>query len=172
VRKRSIVVGITIVALASGLGLVPASAESEDEVRRGLEAIREATVEFHDPAVAVRNGYHPEGPCVESPDGGMGVHYVKARLIDSTVRLRQPEMLLYEPTQRGPRLVGVEYFVPDADQDLSTDDDRPFLLGQPFDGPMPGHEPGMPIHYDLHVWVWLKNPSGDFAAFNPRVDCP
>jgi hypothetical protein len=36
---------------------------------------------------------------------------------------------------------------------------------------MEGHEPGMPIHYDLHAWVWKHNPSGDFAQFNPEVAC-
>jgi hypothetical protein len=37
---------------------------------------------------------------------------------------------------------------------------------------MPGHQPGMPIHYDLHVWLWMDNPSGMFAPWNPRVRCP
>jgi hypothetical protein len=46
------------------------------------------------------------------------------------------------------------------------------LFGRPFDGPMLGHEPGMPPHYDLHVWVWQANPEGIFAPFNPNVTCP
>ncbi len=48
----------------------------------------------------------------------------------------------------------------------------PQVLGHTFQGPMPGHEPGMPWHYDLHVWVWSKNPSGDFAQFNSSLACP
>ncbi len=40
-----------------------------------------------------------------------------------------------------------------------------------FDGPMLGHAPGMPIHYDLHVWVWRHNPSGTFNEYNPNVRC-
>jgi hypothetical protein len=35
-----------------------------------------------------------------------------------------------------------------------------------------GHAPGMPIHYDLHVWLWKKNPSGMFAARTPDARCP
>ncbi|MEH0423926.1 hypothetical protein [Streptomyces sp. B21-083] len=70
------------------------------------------------------------------------------------------------------RLVGAEWIVVDKDQNLATDDDRPSLFGVPFDGPMLGHEPGMPIHYDLHVWLWKKNPSGMFARWNPTVTCP
>ena len=46
------------------------------------------------------------------------------------------------------------------------------LFGVPFDGPMLGHEPGMPKHYDLHVWLYERNPAGLFAAWNPRVHCP
>jgi hypothetical protein len=30
----------------------------------------------------------------------------------------------------------------------------------------------MPIHYDLHVWLWQHNPSGLFAPWNPDVTCP
>jgi hypothetical protein len=67
--------------------------------------------------------------------------------------------------------VGLEYWKADADGDLSTDEDRPSLFGQPFDGPMPGHNPGMPVHYDLHVWLFAKNPSGFFAPFNPELNC-
>lgn len=36
---------------------------------------------------------------------------------------------------------------------------------------MPGHNPVMPIHYDLHVWVAEVNPSGLFPPFNPAVSC-
>jgi hypothetical protein len=30
----------------------------------------------------------------------------------------------------------------------------------------------MPIHYDLHVWLFKPNPAGVFASWNPRVHCP
>lgn len=48
---------------------------------------------------------------------------------------------------------------------------HPALFGVPFDGPMPGHEEGMPEHYDLHAWAWRANPNGVFAPFNPNVGC-
>ncbi len=61
----------------------------------------------------------------------------------------------------------------DADQDLSTDDDRPWLFDEyPLAGPMPGHEDGMPVHYDLHVWLYRSNPAGQLADWNPKVSCP
>jgi hypothetical protein len=48
----------------------------------------------------------------------------------------------------------------------------PVLFGSvAFNGPMAGHSPGMPWHYDQHVWVWSDNPAGTFAQFNPRLSC-
>lgn len=32
---------------------------------------------------------------------------------------------------------------------------------------MLGPAPGMPIHYDLHVWVAERNPAGAFTKWNP-----
>jgi hypothetical protein len=46
------------------------------------------------------------------------------------------------------------------------------LFGEPFDGPMEGHVPGQPVHYDIHVWAWWPNPAGELAQFNPTVTCP
>jgi hypothetical protein len=91
---------------------------------------------------------------------------------DAVVDPTLPEALLYAPGRSGePRLVAVEYIKDDADGDAGTDEDRPSLFGEPFDGPMEGHEPGQPVHYDVHAWVWLANPEGDVAPFNPRVRC-
>jgi hypothetical protein len=139
---------------------------------RDLARARLATIRYMSPQRAIADGYAPTTECVASPAGGMGMHYVNGPLVgDPAEAVTKPEVLLYESTPRGPRLIGVEYMKVDADQDLSTDDDRPSLYGVPFDGPMPGHSPGMPIHYDLHVWLWKHNPSGMFSQFNPRVRC-
>jgi hypothetical protein len=70
------------------------------------------------------------------------------------------------------KLVGVEYWKADADQKLDTREDEPTLLDQPFGAPMEGHAPGMPVHYDLHVWLFKDNPAGMFAPFNPTLTCP
>jgi hypothetical protein len=104
----------------------------------------------------------------------MGVHAVNPALIaDPAIDPMRPEILLYIPRPNGQlQLTGVEYMKVDADQNLATDGDRPSVFGQPFDGPMPGHNPTMPIHYDVHLWLWEDNPSGFFAPFNPDVSCP
>ena len=51
---------------------------------------------------------------------------------------------------------------------------RPRLFGQPFKGPMEGHEPLLPKklhHYDFHVWLFEENPAGLFNGTNPNVKC-
>jgi len=47
----------------------------------------------------------------------------------------------------------------------------PTIFGQMMNGPMPGHEPGMPWHYDFHVWLWQANPNGIFEEYNPNIRC-
>ena len=110
---------------------------------------------------------------LHQPDGAMGVHAANQGLIRAGVLdpLR-PNVLLYMPRKDGSLdLIGVEYMRVDADQNLETDGDRPSLFGHAFQGPMLGHNPTMPIHYDLHVWVVDNNPSGTFAQFNPDFHC-
>jgi hypothetical protein len=138
-----------------------------------LQAVRSATAKYHDVNVALADGYIPMSPCESSPAGAMGVHYFNPSLAGPGVDPLRPEVLLYVPNAKGaPKLVGVEYFQADADQDLSTSPDRPSLFGQAFDGPMPGHNPQMPVHFDLHVWVHEANPAGVYAQWNPALSCP
>jgi hypothetical protein len=152
-----------------------ADAPAPDGQKHELRRARAATRKFRDIRVARAAGYtESSGECAEDPKyGGMGLHYANPEYLeDGTLDVTKPEVLVYEPTPSGKlRLGAVEYFQADADQDLDTDDDRPSLFGLPFDGPMHGHEPGMPKHYDLHVWLYRHNPAGLFAAWNPRVDC-
>jgi hypothetical protein len=138
-----------------------------------LREVRKATREFRDVREAERAGYVAGAECVSSPEGAMGIHYANQSLVqDDVLDPRRPEILVYAPRGERLRLVAVEYFRADADGRLDTDDDRPSQFGRGFDGPMEGHEPGMPVHYDLHAWVWKHNPAGTFAMWNPRVECP
>jgi hypothetical protein len=136
--------------------------------------IRQATAKYHNVDVALADGYVPVGECAELPGvGAMGIHYLNPELaMDDVIDPTKPELLLYEPGEDGKvHLVGAEWFMADPDQDLATDEGRPTIFGTPFDGPMEGHEPGMPVHFDLHAWVWKANPAGTFAAWNPNVSC-
>lgn len=164
---------ITGAVLVVHLGGVATGETSHQRLERKIERVRQVTGAYHNEALATVGGFERTDECVASPDGGMGYHYVNRDRFDSVVKRDQPEALLYAEGRAGVRvLTGIEYLKVDADQDLSTDDDRPSLFGHPFAGPMPGHGPGMPVHYDLHVWVWSWNPSGMFAEWNPRVTCP
>lgn len=171
--KRTALITAVVLA-AAALCAVPASAHpgnalpDDVQVRIDLAQVRAATARFHHLPNALDAGYVPVGECVP----GMGYHYLNPALAGPGVDAEHPELLVYAPTPGGGRrLVAVEYFQVDADGDLGTDSDRPSLFGVGFDGPMPGHEPGMPVHYDLHAWVWKHNPDGVFAAFNPTVTC-
>jgi hypothetical protein len=152
-----------------------ADAPSSDGQAEDLRRARAATRKFRNVAAARAAGYAATGECVQDPKyGGMGIHYANPDLVaDGKLDITKPEILVYQPMPSGKlRLGAIEYFAADGDQDLATDPDRPSLFGLPFDGPMLGHEPGMPIHYDLHVWLYRHNPAGRFAMWNPRVHCP
>jgi hypothetical protein len=157
-----------------------------------LAAVRQATARFHDISAAYAAGYTTENePCVASPDGVMGIHAPNLALIgDQALDPRRPELLLYVPKPGGGyRLVGVEYFQAVLLRNPETKEIAPWfsqepwppnyivvtptptLFGQEFQGPMPGHTPTMPWHWDLHAWVWAHNPSGMFAEWNPSLRC-
>jgi hypothetical protein len=153
---------------------VPGQADtSQHPAGKHVAQLRKDIAQYADVSVALADGFVPSETCTEHPQlGGMGVHYVHPQRLRQPVDGRAPQILLYARTADGSLdLLGAEFMVRDADQDLSSDDDRPSLWGQPFDGPMPGHEPGMPVHYDLHVWTHEANPDGVFAPWNRRVSC-
>ena len=159
-----------------------------------LAAVRRATAPFHDVERAIAAGYADPrgGHCDASAAGTMGIHSPNQRLIQSQgLDPEQPEVLLYLPkVEGGVRLIGVEYLQPVLLRNPDTGVVAPWmsqspwppnyivvtpapqLFGQTFQGPMPGHVPGMPWHWDLHVWVWANNPSGMFAQWNPALSCP
>jgi hypothetical protein len=133
--------------------------------------VRAATAKYHNVKAAEADGYIPASPCEELPgQGAMGIHYLNPALAqDLASEPERPEVLLYLPDEHGTlKLVGVEYFQAAAGR---TAEQAPEILGVTFDGPMPGHSPEMPEHFDLHVWLWTKNPSGLFAAWNSALSC-
>ena len=138
-----------------------------------LAALKKSLRPLQDsPAAAEAAGYQRATACVDSATGGMGYHYFNMELVMGPMDPQRPPVLVYVPGDDGRLTLGaVEWFQVDGDQDLTTDDDRPSLLGRAFDGPMMGHEEGMPIHYDLHAWIFRPNPAGVFSPYNPKVSC-
>jgi hypothetical protein len=135
---------------------------TDPEILRQLARIRQVTAKYHDVKQALADGYTAPPEC----RGGMGFHYYNLPLfMDLETDPLRPEILIYAPTEQGLKLVAVEYWVADLGQP------HPTLLGQQFDGPMPGHGPGEPVHYDLHAWIWQANPDGLFAPHNLNITC-
>jgi hypothetical protein len=167
-----------IVALA-GLAAAAAPATAEEPSKAELDAVREALAKYKDPYVAVRDLYLSTVGCVhydgmkmpghmEYPKGGMGVHFVNLT-IQGPLDPKRPNVLVYEPVDGKLQLVAAEWLVP-----VTVAKERPVLFGQPFQGPMEGHEPLIPqefVHYDLHAWLFKDNPNGMFSPTNPDVTC-
>lgn len=154
-----------------------AAPQSAAQLERRVKA---ALSRYQSVDAAKAAGYAMASPCEFTPtspgaswwSGAMGVHFVNNQLLQQPLNPLKPAILVYLPTAGGGfKLVAAEYFKADADQNVKTDSDRPALFGRSFDGPMLGHAPGMPIHYDLHVWLWQHNPAGIFAPYNPDASC-
>ena len=178
-RQIRLSVGLAILgAIAAMLMVGPAVAapdSTDSQVAKDLAAVRQATAKYHDVENALADGFVSLVHCVSSPAGAMGVHYLNPGRLDGNIDLLEPEVLLYAPTPSGDRLVAVEYFLPIGGPDDPIPDPAPpapVLFGHTSNGPMLGHEPGMPPHYDFHVWVWQANPNGIFEEFNPKISCP
>jgi hypothetical protein len=137
------------------------------DVNKDLAMLRQVTVRFHEFTNARDAGWSTQiTPCMTDPNGagGMGFHYGKVGLIDASVQVDQPELLLYEPEKNGRlRLVAVEYIIPYTFHPRSAA--APKLFDQDF------KQNDTFQLWGLHAWVWKENPSGMFANWNPTVTC-
>lgn len=169
-----------LVALCVTAAARPAAAQASPK-DPDLSQVRAALEKYQDVYAAVHDGYFSTVGCVEIEKpghaghvpykpGGMGIHFLNVSHIGPVPDPAKPPVLLYEPDGDKLRLVGAEWFVP-----LATGvKQRPVLWGRPFDGPMTGHPPLLPLalsHYDLHVWLYKPNPLGTFAPTHPGVKC-
>ena len=185
---KTLIAAALVLPVIAAFGVATAGGSPPDD----LQAAKAATARYHSLHQARDAGYSVEDePCVppvgpRSP--AMGIHAAnEALLADPAIDLLRPELLLYIPDKHGKlRLVGLEYWAValantasgprpwfGADPPpLGFFNPAPVLFGRAFDGPMAGHNPSMPWHYDLHVWVWEDNPFGMFAPVNPNLACP
>ncbi len=138
-----------------------------------------ATARYHDLQDALDDGYSilpavantanvlARNGCAESATGlgAMGVHYLKAELLDESVDAQSPEVLVYEPQANGrSKLVALEY--------VAAGDTAPSLFGQEFSltDLTPYGAPGASA-WTLHAWIWTPNPTGVLMPWNPSVTC-
>lgn len=152
-RVRQLVLGGVAAAAVVAVSVVGVAAAPGQANQ--IAQIRSATATYHNLAAATTAGYEDLHLCVNM----MGEHYGKVSSFgDGVLDASDPEVLVYEHTRNGLRLVAVEY--------VSTG---------------PGTVPGVgDLHYNpavnlwvLHAWVWKHNPGDMFDDMNPRVgDCP
>jgi hypothetical protein len=153
-----------------------------------LDAARRASRKYMNIKRAVRDGYRPWGGCMQRPDGAMGYHYINLKkFYDPALAITSPDGLLYIPNENGElELKGIEHL------SVIYQDGAPYMgcgannqtcppaapnpapalyRGRSFVGPMAGHMPTMPWHFDEHVWLWAPTPAGVFQPWNPGVSC-
>lgn len=168
-RRRFLPAALGLVALAAVIPIGIASAAPDP-----LAAVRQATVQYHDLAVAEQGGYGEFYRCTdnESLGAAMGQHYADvSRVVDPAIDPLDPEVLIYEPKPGGGyRLVGVEYVVFADDWD-ALNAHKPRLFGRTFTEVPAGNRYGLPRFYELHAWIWKGNPRGVFDDWNPNVSC-
>ena len=147
--------------------LSPAASDSlPPAVVAAVAQARAATARFANLDSAVAAGYHRDGGrCLANePLGTMGFHHAKGTLYDDRLDVERPEILVYERLPDGRyRLNGVEYIVPYSAR--PRDATPPRIMGQQLK-----RADRLQLWY-LHVWIWLENPSGVFADWNPTVHC-
>jgi hypothetical protein len=131
-----------------------------------IAEVRAATAQYHNLDKALADGFVQGSPCVSSPAGGMGYHYLNPqRVNDPAIRYLEPEVLVYAPNQNGKlKLVAVEYIVP-APIWPGGFQNPPSLFGLNFHA-------GPPPLIVLHAWIWDHNPNGMFEDWNPTITCP
>ena len=170
-KKLSVILPTLFAVAIIALGSIAATAHEGDdancetrECRAALTEAKKATAKYHNFQKALDDGFVQLSPCVSVPGlGAMGFHYGNfGRLMNPNVDAAEPEVLLYVPGENGAmRLVLLEYVVPAALVPAA-----PALFGQTY------HFSAERNAYELHVWTWRNNPSGVFAPFNPKLECP
>ncbi|MGH9139972.1 MAG: hypothetical protein ACRD2I_02390 [Vicinamibacterales bacterium] len=138
-----------------------------------VQAVREATERFRDPAFAQAEGYAPLFGCVSGPDrGAMGQHFVNFPFVsDGRLDIAHPELVIYETLPSGHfKLTGAEFLVL-KDQWDAAHAEPPQLMGQLFHLNEAPNRYRLPAFYSLHVWAWKENPFGAFVNWHPNVSC-
>src|SRR6266540_5850828 len=138
----STAVAVSLLLVLAGIAYA-ATGVTDPVVLTELAHVRQATDKYHDVNVALADGFIRTPACVASPDGGMGIHFINpARLMDPAVNILEPEILLYNETTDGMKLLGVEYMFAIGAPDTHVPNPAPpspVIFGRSLDGPMEQH---------------------------------
>ena len=167
---------ITLATVAVFMLLASTPAQAATDLARA----RAATAAFHDLSTARAAGYG--GPvedlagisCIANPAAGvMGVHWVNGALLgDASTDVTRPELLVYQPLPNGTlRLVAAEYLIFQGAWLEAGNTAPPTLFGRVMTLVPAGNRYGLPPFYELHAWIWMNNPGGMFADWNPAGSC-
>lgn len=167
--------------------LLAGCANSTDELTREerheqiMTKAREVAVGIDTPEEAEAAGYVPDEHCIP----GMGVHWIhkpgqEDSYVDTEFDIEHPEVVIFLPDDgnlsdtSGDTFLGIEYLVVTGGTEMNNTENKPGLMGVPFDGPMAGHSPTMPWHVDFHIYLAEGYESGpDFPAEQPeKITCP
>jgi hypothetical protein len=188
--------GLLVLAIAA-VALIPAVASADEDaiahdhaahaagLADELAQVQAATARFHRVDEAIEAGYelgwvNGSGVriitgCVAHPTAGaMGYHYINEELMDDLVAdPLEPEALVYAPAPEGGlKLVAVEWIVRGPQSNppgVPAGAPAPTVLGMDMHILVP---PPGPAFYLMHAWIWMNNPAGMFADWNPEVTCP
>lgn len=124
-----------------------------------LRAAKAATEKYRSLDNAIADGYAD----ISVVRQNMGMHYLKAALVDTVFNPEKPEILVYNKQHDGTtQLVAVEYAVPIPLM--------PAKAPQGFDGGSDNWTYSTEFNlWLLHAWVWEYNPQGIFNPTNPLV---
>ena len=170
---KTVAVIATVASMPGALAHDEHQENSNPDALAGLvRDVRQATNRYQDVNAATAEGYVSTASCVSGPnEGAMGVHYVNDTFIkDGVLDVRRPEVLVYEPSERGLRLVAIEFLVV-AQQWDAANPGAPVIGGQHLNYVGAPNRLRLPAYYELHVWAWKRNSSGAFADWNPKVSC-
>jgi len=176
-RMRAWMFGVTVAVLtfvngaaaqttAKDVGEAPGIIPSAfgEAVDRDIMTIRAGTSQFKTIEAAEAADYKRVTDCVQhQPAGAMGYHFQNNNLLDTTLDLQHPEVLVYEKMPDGTfQLNGVEFLVPIS---AWKSTEPPRIMGQAL---IKADAIGF---WFLHVWTWQPSPSCLFSPWNPDVKC-
>lgn len=170
-----------VIAALAVMSVIATASLAATRTFDGLGAAKNATTQFRNVTLAKKAGYgvlkDKKGiSCIAMDSmpgmGAMGIHYAKPALVgDGKLDVDTPEALVYQPLAGGKlSLAAVEYVVLKKDWD-KVYNNRPVMFGHAFNLTPAGNRFGLPAFYSLHVWLFKKNPSGQFSMWNPLVKC-